>query len=88
MNNNSKKYNTFYALVVGLMIVYSVVFIKTIGNFDEEFKYAFKSKENYLFHKKYSSKLHHIRDESSLEITINRSGVEDLLLYTTFFKLL
>ena len=79
MNNNSKKYNTFYALVVGLMIVYSVVFIKTIGNFDEEFKYAFKSKENYLFHKKYSSKLHHIRDESSLEITINRSGVEDLL---------
>ena len=79
MNNNSKKYNTFYALVIGLIIVYSVVFIKTIVNFDEEFKYAFKSKENYLFHKEYSNKLHHIRDESSLEMTINKSGVQDLL---------
>lgn len=79
MNNNSKKYNTFYALVVGLIIVYSVVFINTLINFDEEFKYAFKSKENYLFHKEYSNKLHHIRDESSLEMTINKSGVQDLL---------
>ena len=84
VNKNSKKFSTFIAFAFGLIIVYSVVFINTIANLKEEFKYAFKSKENYLFHKEYTNKLHHVRDESSLEMTINKSGVHDLLFTNIF----
>ncbi len=79
MNNISNKHKTYFAFLAGLFIVYFIVFIKTFISLNDEFHFAFKSKENYSFHKKYSKKLHHIRDENNLSNLIVREGVEDLL---------
>ncbi|RPG94556.1 MAG: hypothetical protein CBE13_002345 [Candidatus Pelagibacter sp. TMED253] len=79
MKINSKKNNTYFAFIAGLLIVYFFVFIKTLINIDEELKFAFKSKENYLFHKKYSRQIHHIRDESALDNMIGKTTSKDLL---------
>ncbi len=82
MNIFLKKYSTFLALLSGLFIVYVFVFIQTLLNLESEFEYAFKSKENFLFHEKYSNQLHHIRDESALNNMIVNTNSKDLLFST------
>ena len=79
MKINSEKNNTYFAFIAGLLIVYFFVFIKTLINIDEELKFAFKSKENYLFHKEYSRQLHHIREEITLDSMIVKTNFTDLL---------
>jgi hypothetical protein len=81
-----KNINTLLAIFSGLIIVYSVVFFKTLSNIDEEFKYTFKSEENYLFHKKYSKQTHHLRNESALDTIIVDTKARDLLFTNIYEK--
>jgi len=62
------------------------LFVYTFINFNNEFKYTFKSLENLNFHEKYSSKIHHIRDEFALSLFYKKTRAEDLL-FTPMNKL-
>jgi hypothetical protein len=59
-----------------------LLFIYTFFNFHNEFKSTFKSLENLNFHKKYSEKIHHIRNEMVLDRLWKKPKVEDLLFTT------
>jgi hypothetical protein len=59
-----------------------LLFIYTFFNFHNEFKSTFKSLENLNFHKKYSEKIHHIRNETALDRLWKKPKVEDLLFTT------
>ena len=67
---------------VSAIIVYVVLFIYTFINFNNEFRYTFKSLENLNFHEKYSKKIHHVREEFYLSLLFKESKVEDLLFTT------
>ena len=81
-----KSYLIIVSFLASIFAVYIVLFIYTFLNFHNEFKYAFKSIEALNFHKKYSKKIHHIRDENILNVLFKKSKVEDLL-FTTMNKL-
>lgn len=81
-----KNKNTLLAVFFGFIIVYSIIFFKTLSNIDEEFQYAFKNKENYLFHEKYSKLVHHLRDESTLDKIIPNTKPKDLLFTDIYDK--
>ena len=66
----------------GIILFYIALFIYTFINFDNEFKYSFKSAKNLNFHEKYSKKIHHIRDESMLNLLFKKPTTEDLLFST------
>ena len=68
--------------LTGIILIYIVLFIYTFFNFDKNFGYTFKSSENLNFHQKYSKKLHHIRDEITLNLLFKKPKVEDLLFTT------
>ena len=57
-----KTFFTIALCLATIVLVYIILFIYTIINFEDEFKYTFKSLENLNFHKKYSKKIHHLRD--------------------------
>ena len=65
--------------ILAFLFLYLLLFIYTFNNLEEEFRYVFKNKENLEFHKKYSKKLHHLRDESSLSEILVRPKKENLL---------
>ena len=68
--------------LISILLIYIVLFIYTFFNFDKNFGYTFKSSENLNFHQKYSKKLHHIRDEITLNLLFKKPKVEDLLFTT------
>ena len=68
--------------LTSIILIYIVLFIYTFFNFDKEFEYTFKTSENLNFHQKYSKKLHHIRDEITLNLLFKKPKVEDLLFTT------
>ena len=68
--------------LTSIILIYIVLFIYTFFNFNEDFRYTFKSSENLNFHQKYSKKLHHIRDEIALNLLFKKPKVEDLLFTT------
>ena len=68
--------------LTSIILIYIVLFIYTFFNFDKDFEYTFKSSENLNFHQKYSKKLHHIRDEITLNLLFKKPKVEDLLFTT------
>ena len=71
--------------ILAFLFLYLLLFIYTFNNLEEEFRYVFKNKENLEFHKKYSKKLHHLRDESSLSEILVRPKKENLLFIPTHF---
>ena len=75
-------YLVIVSCLVSIFLLYTLVFIYTFFNFNNEFKYTFKSLENLNFHEKYSKKLHHIREERDLNTLFKRPKVEDLLFTT------
>ena len=81
-----KPYLVIVSFLASIFVVYLVLFIYTFFNFHNEFKYTFKSLENLNFHKKYSKKIHHLRDEPQLNALWRKAKVEDLL-FTTINKL-
>jgi len=77
---NSYLITTSFLLTI--FIIYIILFFYTFFNLNNEFNYAFKSLKTLNFHKKYSKKIHHIRDESSLDFLFKNPKVEDLLFTT------
>ena len=81
-----KFYLVLVSNLLGIIIVYILFFIYTFFNFHNAFNIdigqAFKSLENLNFHKKYSKRIHHIRDEHTLNFLFKKSKVEDLLFTT------
>ena len=75
-------YLIIVSCLVSIFLLYTLVFIYTFFNFNNEFKYTFKSLENLNFHEKYSKKIHHIRGEATLTTLFKRPKVEDLLFTT------
>ena len=69
-------------MFVGYILLYTLLFIHTFFNFQNEFAYSFKSLENLDFHEKYSKKIHHIREEVTLNLLFKKPKVEDLLFST------
>tara|TARA_Y100000590_G_scaffold50663_1_gene53384 strand:- start:40 stop:1194 length:1155 start_codon:yes stop_codon:yes gene_type:complete len=51
-----------FSTIFFLLIAYILSFFYIFFNFQNNIKYTFKSKETLYFHKKYSEKLHHLRD--------------------------
>jgi hypothetical protein len=68
--------------LISVILIYTVLFIYTFFNFDKEFEYTFKTSENLNFHQKYSKKLHHIREEITLDLLFKKPEVKDLLFTT------
>ena len=79
-------YLVILSCLVSIAIIYVILFIHTFFNLHHEFAYNFKSLENLNFHKKYSKKIHHLRDEPQLNALWKKAKVEDLL-FTTINKL-
>ena len=75
-------YLVIVSCLVSVFLLYTLVFIYTFFNFNNEFQYTFKSLENLNFHEKYSKKVHHIRHENYLSTLIKKPQVEDLLFTT------
>jgi len=61
------------------LLVYIVFLFYTFLNLDSKLVGHFKSVEQVNFHKKYSSKMHHIRDQFALNLFYKKDDVEDLL---------
>ena len=64
---------------VVLLLVYIILFFFTFLNLNSKLVGHFKFVEQVNFHKKYSSKLHHIRDQFALNLFYKKDDVEDLL---------
>ena len=77
-----KFYLVLVSNLLGIIIVYILYFIYFFSNFNNEFTYSFKSLENLDFHEKYSKKIHHIREETVLNLLFKKPKVEDLLFST------
>ena len=67
---------------VSVIAGYALLFIYTFINFNNEFKYTFRSLEILNFHEKYSKIIHHVREEYTLDSLFKKSKVEDLLFTT------
>jgi len=67
---------------VSVILGYLLLFIYTFFNFNNEFKYTFRSLEILNFHEKYSKIIHHVREEYTLDSLFKKSKVEDLLFTT------
>ena len=61
----------FYLITIIILIIpiYFIVGIWGIFEINKNSKNLFQSKENLYFHKKYSEKLHHLRDSNKLRKT-------------------
>ena len=77
-----KLYLSIIVLIGSLAIIYSVLLTHTFFNLESSFGWTFKSLENLNFHKKYSKKIHHLREESVLHWLWKKPKVEDLLFTT------
>ena len=75
-------YLVIASCLMGIFLLYILLFIHTFFNFQNEFTYSFKSLENLNFHEKYSKKIHHIREEVALSLLFKKPKVEDLLFST------
>ena len=75
-------YLVIASCLMGIFLLYILLFIHTFFNFQNEFAYSFKSLENLDFHEKYSKKIHHIREEVALSLLFKKPKVEDLLFST------
>ena len=62
--------------LLSIFVIYTFLFIYTFINFDDEFRYVFKTRENLNFHKKYSENIHHIREERVLNLLFKKAIVE------------
>ena len=80
------RYLVVISCLASIIIIYAILFIYTFLNFNNEFKYTFRSLENLNFHQKYSQKIHHLREEIALDLMFKKSKVQDLL-FTTINKL-
>ena len=71
LKNNVMKKFIFYLITIIILIIpiYFIVGIWGIFEINKNSKNLFKSKENLYFHKKYSEKLHHLRDSGNLRKT-------------------
>ena len=74
-----KSYLVIASYLLSAFLVYFIVFIYTFVNFDKEFKFTFNSLESLNFHEKYSKKIHHIREEATLNTLFKTPKTEDLL---------
>ena len=79
-------YLVIFSTLLSVILIYIALIIYTFFNFENEFKHIFKSQENLNFHKKYSKKVHHIRDEAILKLLFKKPKVEDLM-FTTITEL-
>ena len=71
LQNNVMKKFIFYLITIIILIIpiYFIVGIWGIFEINKNSKNLFQSKENLYFHKKYSEKLHHLRDSNKLRKT-------------------
>ena len=76
------RYLIIISSLVGIGMVYLVLFIHTFFNLHNEFTFNFKSLENLNFHEKYSKKMHHLREEFVLDWLWKKPKVEDLMFTT------
>ena len=72
-------FTVFIAIMSSLVFLYILLFFYTFYNFDNEFKHSFKSLENLNIHKKYSNKIHHVREEINLENYFLKTSHKDLV---------
>ena len=77
-----KFYLVFFSTLFSVILIYLLFFFYTYKNLHKEFQYNFKSINNLNFHKKYSSKLHHIRAENKLKLLFKKYNTRDLLFST------
>ena len=68
-----------FSTIFTIFFLYLIVFFNTHKNLANEFKYSFKSTVDLDFHEKYSKKLHHIRDTSTVSESFKKVETEDLL---------
>ena len=74
--------NLIFKIIVFFLVtifVYIVIFLYTLLNLDKKHPSHFKSLEQISFHKKYSSKIHHIRDQYALNYFFKKDEINDLL---------
>ena len=76
------RYLIIISSLVGIGMLYAVLFIHTFFNLHNEFIYNFKSLKNLNFHEKYSQKMHHLREEFVLDWLWKKPKVEDLMFTT------
>ena len=77
-----KSYLVTISSLLATLVIYIILFLYTFFNFNNEFDYIFRSFETLNFHKKYSKNIHHIREESNLNLLFKKPKVEDLLFTT------
>ena len=70
---------TFFLVTI---FIYIILFFYTLLNLERKHPAHFKSLEQISFHKKYSSKIHHIRDQYALNYFFKKEEVNDLLFST------
>ena len=61
------------------IFVYTVIFFYTLLNLDRKHPTHFKSLAQINFHKKYSNKIHHIRDQHALDYFFKKDEINDLI---------
>ena len=76
MKNLTFKIIAFFLVTI---FVYIVIFFYTLLSLDRKHPTHFKSLEQINFHKKYSSKIHHIRDQHALDYFFKKDEIKDLL---------
>ena len=79
MNDLIFKIITFFLITV---CIYILIFFYTLLNLEKKHPAHFKSLEQISFHKKYSSKIHHIRDQYALNYFFKKDEINDLLFST------
>ena len=79
MNDLIFKIVTFFLVTI---CIYILIFFYTLLNLEKQHPTHFKSLEQISFHKKYSSKIHHIRDQHSLNYFFKKAEINDLLFST------
>jgi len=75
-------YSAIILLFGSLAVIYAVLIFHTFFNLDTYFSLTFKSLERLNFHQKYSKKIHHIREDSTIERLFKKGKIEDLLFTT------
>ena len=75
-------YSAIILIFGSVVVIYTVLIFHTFFNLDKYFSFTFQSLENLNFHQKYSKKIHHIREESSMEELFKKAKIEDLLFTT------
>ena len=72
--------------LIGIGLIYILLFFYHFFNFKNEFPYTFNSLDNLNFHQKYSKRMHHLREEFVLDWLWKKPKVEDLM-FTSINKI-